>query len=356
MKVTIKEIAAACGVSTAAVSLALSGKKTRLSAETCRRIRETAEAMNYHPNLMASGLARRRSQSVGIVINDLRNPHVAELFMAISTVLQNAGYFAVCHVLNDEDVGRHETLIRRIASENLCALVWGKPYEPLNTEENRNVCRIIDPLGIPVFSVGESEFQSAGADICCDYRQAAYLAVSCLISRGHTRIGCISGNRSFKVTQDRLDGYRDALAEAGIPFSEDLVCYGDYSLRSGSAALPYLLGKHVSAIFSMNDEMAFGVYQEARSYGVKIPDALSIIGCDNVPFGNVLEVPLSSVAPSTADMGRFIGQEVCRALDSADDSSGNAGASRKRRTIYYQPDLYLRGSVRQVSSGSPSLT
>lgn len=205
-------------------------------------------------------------------------------------------------------------------------------------------CRIIDPLGIPVFSSDTSEFQSPGIDICCDYRKAAFLAVQYLISQGHTRIGCISGTPSFKVTQNRIDGYRDALSAAGIPFDESLICNGDYSLSSGREALPYLLGQHVTAIFSMNDEMAFGVYQEARNYGVRIPDALSIIGCDNVPFDNVLEVPLSSAGTATREMGQFIGREVCSALDKI--SRSGLESLGERRTVYYEPNLYLRGSVR----------
>lgn len=344
MRTTIKDIARECGVSTATVSLALSGRKTKISEKTCKKIRETAERMNYYPNIMASSLARHKSQSVGIVINDLRNTHIAALFMSISSVLQNAGFFPVCHILNENDPEMYEMLVRRIASENLCALIWGKPYEPSLTEMNKKVCRIVDTLGIPIFSTDNSEFKSPGINICCDYRKAAFLAVQYLISQGHTRIGCIAGYPSFQVTQDRIDGYRDALTQAGLSYDPNLIYYGDYSLSGGRAALPYLLGQQVSAIFSMNDEMAFGVYQEARNYGLKIPDALSVIGCDNVPFDNVLEVPLSTVGTPTDEMGRFIGQEVCRSIDLID--SDGPDALGERRTVYYEPNLYLRGSVR----------
>ena len=344
MRTTIKDIARECGVSTATVSLALSGRKTKISEKTCKKIRETAERMNYYPNIMASSLARHKSQSVGIVINDLRNTHIAALFMSISSVLQNAGFFPVCHILNENDPEMYEMLVRRIASENLCALIWGKPYEPSLTEMNKKVCRIVDTLGIPIFSTDNSEFKSPGINICCDYRKAAFLAVQYLISQGHTRIGCIAGYPSFQVTQDRIDGYRDALTQAGLSYDPNLIYYGDYSLSGGRAALPYLLGQQVSAIFSMNDEMAFGVYQEARNYGLKIPDALSVIGCDNVPFDNVLEVPLSTVGTPTDEMGRFIGQEVCRSIDLIDRDGPDALG--ERRTVYYEPNLYLRGSVR----------
>lgn len=347
MRVTISDIAHACGVSAATVSLALSGKKTRISEETAERIRETAKKMHYFPNMMASNLARRQSESIGIVINDLRNTHIAELYMAISSVIQSRGYFPVCHVLNGKTPQEQKNLTRHIAMENLCSLIWAKPYEEQKKEENEAIYAIIDQLEIPVFTMDNYEFKAPGLNICCDYYKAAYMAVQYLISQGHRRIGCIAGTPGFKVTQDRIDGYKKALDEGGIPYDEKLMWYGDYSMQSGKDALPYLLGQRVSAIFSMNDEMAFGVYQSSRTYGLTIPDAFSIIGCDNVMFDDVLEVPLSTVSASTGDMGKYIGNSVCDAIVKA--SKDGLASLGKRRNVYYEPNLYLRGSVRKIS-------
>lgn len=344
MKVTIADVARACGVSSATVSLALSGRKTRISDQTAEMIRKTAEQMHYYPNIMASSLARQRSDEIGIVINDLRNTHISELFMSISSVIQSRGYFPICHVFNSKSSDEWKGLARHIAMENLCALIWAKPLDVKDTELNRYVCDVIERLDIPVFTMDDYEFKNPGINICCDYRKAAYMAVQYLISQGHRRIGCISGNQEFKVTQDRIEGYREALEEAGIPYDEKLIWSGDYSMESGRSALPYLLGQRVSAVFSMNDEMAFGVYQAARTYGLTIPGSFSIIGCDNVLFDDVLEVPLSTVSASTDDMGTFIGNSVCDAI--ARTEKDGLASLGERKTVYYEPDLYLRGSIR----------
>lgn len=348
MRTTMKDIAKACNVSVAAVSIALSGnaKKGRISEGKLEEIRQTARRMNYYPNSVASNLAKGMSRTIGVVINDIRNSHIAELDVAISEVLQRRGYSVVNHIFNAKDGKSQEELIRHVASENICALIWAKPFEPGREEENRRLYEIVDSFGIPVITMDAYEFRSDGVNICYDYEKAGYLAVSYLISCGHQRIGCITGYQGYRVTKDRLAGYQNALEEAGIAYDEKLIFHGDYTMDSGSHALSYLMGQHVTAIFAMNDEMAFGVYRSARNYGVRIPEDLSVIGCDNVPFAEVLEVPLTTVGVPAVQMGILIGEQVCRAVEER-PADMRSESGEKRKTIYYQPDLYVRGSVRK---------
>ena len=104
----MKDIARECKVSVATVSIALSGsaKKGRISESKLEEIRQTARRLNYFPNSSASNLARGRSQTIGVVINDIRNSHIAELDTAISEVLQERGYSVVNHIFNDKNEGR----------------------------------------------------------------------------------------------------------------------------------------------------------------------------------------------------------------------------------------------------------
>ena len=93
-------------------------------------IRQTARRMNYYLNSAASDLARGQSRVIGMVINDIRNSHIAELDIAISRVLQTHGYSVVNHILHDQKEEEQEELVQRIAAGNLCALIWAKPFEP----------------------------------------------------------------------------------------------------------------------------------------------------------------------------------------------------------------------------------
>ena len=127
-------------------------------------------------------------------MNDIRNSHIAAVDMAISEVLQERGYSVVNHIFNDKNEGKLDELIRRIASENLCALVWAKSLEPEKMEENELLYQTVDSLGIPVITMDGYEFRSDGLNICFDYEKAGYEATSYLLGCGHKRIGCIAGN------------------------------------------------------------------------------------------------------------------------------------------------------------------
>ena len=147
------------------------------------------------------------------------------------------------------------------------------------------------------------------------------------------------------MTRERITGYQKALADAGIEQDPKLIYEGDYTMDSGSAALSYLMGQRVTAIFAQNDEMAFGVYRSARIYGISIPEELSLIGCDNVPFDDVLEVPLSTISVPAREMGSYIAEQLCNMVEEDQPASPERD---RRRTVYYEPDLYLRGSVGKI--------
>lgn len=346
MRITIKDIARECGVSVSTVSMALSDKKTRISEKTRQRIAETARKYNYQPNGAAVSLVNRRSKMIGIVFNDLRNTHISSLFMAIGQVIEARGYSLVCHILDGKEKSDLR-LVRTIASENVCALIWARSMECGEEPDRESLARGIEGLGLPVMTMDAYGFRCPGADVCFDYEQGGYLAAKHLIECGHRRIGCVAGERSFKVTGQRLEGYKRALGEAGLPYEEQLVYYGDYTMDSGYRALSYLMGQKVTAVFSMNDEMAFGMYRAARNYGVRIPEELSIVGFDGVPFADVMEAPLSTVRVPVEEMGAYIGRRLIELLEEPAHAreSGNA----ERETVLYQPHLLLRASTKRLA-------
>jgi LacI family transcriptional regulator len=336
MRVTIRDIARECGCSTAAVSLALGDKKGRVSPDMARRIRETAARLQYTPNRAAVSLATRHTKLIGVLTSDLRNTHIAALFMTIAEVLQAGGYTLICHVLDENRSGT-----RRITNELMGMGIEGILYaQPLYINPNDEFERLRDFLngaGVPVISNDEIGLTCAGADVIFDFYQAGYLATKQLIEGGHTVIGCVSGPAHYKVSADRLAGYRRALDEAGIPFDPKLIFYGDYSTPGAEPALSYLLGQKATAIFSFNDEMAFAIYQSARQYGLRIPADVSVIGCDNVPFSNVLEVPLSTVHVPREEMGREMAQRLIASI------GGDTTVERTKHV--YEPVLMIRGSI-----------
>lgn len=341
MGITIKDIAKECGVSVATVSMALSDKPTRVSERTRMKVREVARKYNYRPNNAAVSLANKKSRLIGIVFNDLRNTHISSLFMAINSVLEKNGYSLVCHIIEDGQ-NINPDLVRDIVADNIGALIWAKSLETGTGEKARFVKKAIDGLQIPIITMDQYDFECRGVDVLFDYKKGSYMAVKHLIECGHRRIGCVAGKENFYVTQQRIEGYREALEENGIHYDPELVYYGDYTMKSGYEAFPYIMGQKVTAIFSMNDEMAFGIYRAARLYGVSIPEDISLIGFDNVPFSDVMQVPLTTIGVPVEEMGRFMGERV---IDMINDTE----LFPKREKVWYQPKLLVRASTRQVS-------
>ena len=347
MKTTIKDIAQACGCSAAAVSLARAGKKGRVSPEMSERILRTAAEMQYTPNRAAVSLATRRTKLIGVLVSDLRNTHIAALFMAMEEVLQRSGYTLICHVL-DEQCADIRRIVNELVGLGVEGIIYAQPLLVNPSEDFQSLREFLDKAGIPVVCNDDVGLGCMGKDVLFDFYRAGYLATRHLIECGHGVIGCVSGPAHFKVSVERLRGYRDALEEAGVAYDPNLVYYGDYSTASAEPALSYLLGQKATAIFSFNDEMAFALYQSARQYGLKIPGDISVIGCDNVPFSNVLEVPLSTIHVPTVQMG----QEMARVLIDSIEHPCDAG----RGVSVYEPVLMLRGSVsKRMGDGAGAL-
>ena len=339
MQVTIKDIARECGVSVATVSMALSSKKTRISEKTKAKVVEVAKKYNYQPNNAAVSLVNKKSKLIGIVFNDLRNTHISSLFMEINNVIEKKGYALVCHIIEDDEIIDCD-LIKNVGAGNISALIWAKSLQKYTENEKQKLNDAIVRLGVPVITMERYGFTCRGTDVVFDYRQGGDMATKHLIEYGHKRIGCVAGKKNFQVTRERLEGYKMALQEAGIPYDEELVVYGDYTMNSGYQALSYIMGKKVTAIFSMNDEMAFGVYRAARMYGVKIPEDVSIVGFDNVPFADVMQVPLTTVHIPVEEMGKYIGERTMELIEGAEEQGRNERE--------YKPQLLLRGSTRKI--------
>jgi LacI family transcriptional regulator len=332
----MKDIARECGCSTATVSLALVGRKGRVSPDVARRIQETAARLQYTPNRAAVSLATSRSQLIGVLTSDLRNTHIAALFMTMAEELQQNGYTLICHVL-DERHGDTQRITNELYGMGVEGIIYAQPLYVNPNEEYQLLRDFLDNAGVPVICNDEVGLTCAGADVIFDFYQAGYLATKHLIECGHTVIGCVSGPAHYKVSVERLEGYRAALNEAGIPYDPKLVYYGEYSTASAEPALSYLLGQKATAIFSFNDEMAFAIYQSARQYGLRIPGDVSVIGCDNVPFSNVLEVPLSTVHVPTVEMGREMAARLIACIE-------GEGPEQREKHVY-ESALMLRGSV-----------
>lgn len=340
MRTTMKDIAKECDVSVATVSLALAGKESRVSREKRELILEAAERLDYVPNRTAICLATNRSRLIGAIFPDLRNPHIASIFMETEEYLQGYNYSLLCHVVSENNIDQIHEVIREMVSAGVEGIVY---FFPALSEQSETVLEeTLLKSNVPVASFVRPKSACPGLDVNFNYEQGGYLATKHLIENGHQIIGCVAGPMKYNVTLERLKGYRRALEESGLTYCPRFVYESDYTMGGGKEALSYLLGQGVTAIFAFNDEMAFGLYQSARLYSVKIPQDVSIIGFDNVPFSEALEVPLSSINVPVREMSQIVAKGLIECIEK--------NGSKGRERVSFEPVLIVRGSVRKVIS------
>ena len=286
MSVSIGDVAAAAGVSTATVSRAMRGLP-RVSPKTRQKILAVAADLGYVASPSASGLATGRTRMVGVLA-----PHVNRWFFAaaiegVNRELHERGYSLSLFNLGGRSGDRDRPFTRAMVHKQIDALLV--LCTALSGEEIENLHRVNIPLvivGGPVPgcpSVGIDDSAVAGQ------------ATGHLISLGHTEIALLHGDDdsdlNFAVPRLRIQGFVDSMARAGLQVHKEWSRCGDFTVRSGQRALASLWdepGPKPTAIFCASDEMAFGVIFEARRLGIRMPAELSVIGIDNHEFSDAV--------------------------------------------------------------------
>ena len=296
---TIKDIARVTGVSVATVSRALRGLP-HVAPATRGRVMEAAESLDYAAHPQASSLVSGRTWTVGVVA-----PHFGTWFPframgGINSVFARAGYDMLISVMTSAEDRR--SLLEDAGA--LCRRVDGiLLIDTFVSVDADSAGAFVDR---PVVAVGE---QLAGAaSISIDNRGAARRAVEHLIELGHERIGLVTGascppDLAMPVPQMRRLGYCDALEAAGLPVARELEVAGSWTAAGGAAALARLLERPdpPTAVFSMSDEMAFGVLKEAARRGLAVPRDLSVVGFDDHDLAETLG--LTTMRQAVSEMG-----------------------------------------------------
>ena len=173
------------------------------------------------------------------------------------------------------------------------------------------------PQNFPTVYVGARPREEGVSSVALDDRGAARDATHHLIELGHRRIAMITGPMIEDCSQDRCQGFQDALEYTSPDYDPDLVVAGDWSASSGYRAFLELANRGAlpSAVFAQNDRMAVGVIQAAREMGIDVPGRLSVIGVDDIPLASYFDPPLSTMSQDTQDIGRTAARLLIQAVE-----------------------------------------
>ena len=328
--ITILDVAAEAQVSKSTVSLVLQGSEL-IRKETAERVREAARRLGYVYNRRAGELRRKSSNTIGVVINDLMNPFFAEVLVGLERRLVDAGYIVfMAHTA--ESLERQLQVLNTMREQNTAGIalcpVLGTPASLTKTVKSWGM-----PLVVMIRTLGTGSYDFAGSD----NTQGVQLATRHLLAAGHRRIPFLGGH-SGPVLEQRLDGYKAALAEAGIAFDEHLVFAADPTRQGGHDAMRAILEATppIKAAVSYNDLVAFGALSALGERGLRAGRDFALMGFDNVLDAAHSNPPLSTVDIRPSDLGE---QAAALLLQRIQEPTLN------RQRYLAEPRLVLRQSA-----------
>lgn len=334
MRITIKDIARETGLSPTAVSLVLNDRPNKLSAESRELILETAKRLNYFPNQLAVGLVTRKTHTLGLIIPDIANQYYATLASGIDEEARRHGWNILFNSTNDRWENDLASM-HLLASRGADALILAVASDI--TAQGRAAYRaFIQQSNIPVILVNHDEPSFRCSTVKLDNKAGAYYAVMHLLELGHRDISYITSDEDLHEPTERIAGAMQACEEFGVPFRRECIRSGHYTTKGGALAAEELLAHPTTAIFCFNDMMAFGAFQALRKRKLRIPENISLVGFDDVPFSELLDVPLTTVKQPAYEIGR---ETVRVALAEIKNRK------RPRQNIQFEPELIVREST-----------
>ena len=282
---TIIDVARATGVSPSTVSHALSGKRV-ISAPVKKRIFDKIKELDYRPSFYAQALKNNSTRLIGVVVNECRNPSAASYLDCLAEKLEKFSYKPVVAItgLNHE---KGVEMLRRLSTGMVDGIINLLPQiDPVEAEQLCGAVPVVTNLREPAFPVH------------LDYDRLTRDILDCLWKNGHRDIGYItSRTRLFGSMDTTIQVMRKFLEEHGVAFDPGLVVMGDDTIESSIAAMETIYPhRKVTAVFTGNDQMAFGVYRWAYNHGLTIPNELSVVGFDNVPQAATIIPPLTTAS------------------------------------------------------------
>ena len=326
-RATIKDVAALAGVSAATVSRALDDRP-EISSETKERVRSACAQLGYVPNAAARGLAGHATHTIGLVLADISNPY----FSGMATAIEETAAAHGCRVFLSNSLRKEDRELRAI--ENLVARqVDGILVNPVSPESQLRHREVLG--GLPCVYLGANHDESPSY-VMADNETGAYAAARYLIRLGHRDILFLGGRTTSRTREQRIRGFRRALAEAGLegrelPAPPNVTLMRQWSYET---ALELLKGPLPDAIFAYSDMTALKVLEAAEERGVRIPEDLSMVGYDNIAFGALHRIHLTTVSQHKYQQGQIAVERLLEKIN----------GSRAHTEDILEPELIIRST------------
>jgi LacI family transcriptional regulator len=306
----------------------LNGRPIKISEEKRVQILEAAQRMEYQTNRVQPGYAAR-TRRIGVITPNVSNGFFSEALDGIEQRVARDGYT----VLLGQSYNRPEVerdALNRLLENQVDGLIISASADTLF--EGVNIPVVLFNNELPTLNYSQVAFNEC---------KGAFLATKHLLSLGHRKIACLTGDSEKRsggrLDSPRVDGYIWAYADSSLPAPENSLFFGDYlEAQSGYEQLDAMLQGGFTALFCCNDLMAYGVYRRAAELKVRIPHDLSIVGFDDLSYSSLLTPGLTTIHQSGSRIGQAAAERLLHELKDA---------SAPHQTIRFEPKLVVRDST-----------
>ncbi|WP_127073328.1 LacI family DNA-binding transcriptional regulator [Pelagibacterium lentulum] len=298
---SIGDVARHAGVSTATVSRALN-MPASVTEKTRMRVEEAVEALHYVQSETARNFKMQRAHSVLVVAHDIGNIYYSELFRGVQRRAEASNYAIT--ITNPSPGGTKELIFNQLRTAKVDGVIVLSGYEM--SDDDYDLLEKLYSGHPPIVAMCEERGHVRVPQILIDNEHAGYLAGRHLIEMGHRKIAHAYGPHRMPVRRARANGFRRAMAEAGLTVREEYFLEGGFSSPGGrAAAQSYLsLKDRPTAVFCGNDESAMGFMSQLSKYGVSVPEDVSVVGFDDIVLADCYIPALTTLHQPKEEMGR----------------------------------------------------
>jgi len=336
-EITIYDIARKLNISIATVSRALQDDPV-VNKKTKKKIFDLAEEMGYRSNHFARNLRNQRTDTIGVIVPRLNSYFMSTIIAGMENVANSNGYNLIISQ-SSESVKKEIANAKTLFNNRVDGLLVSLSYD---TEELSH----FDPFfkkNIPVIFFDRVEQHDSSTNILIDNRQAAYEATHHLAQQGCKRIVHITAMPKRNVYIDRLHGYKQALADCGLPFREEYVIVNNLSIEAGAEAAEIIrnMDPMPDGIFVANDNCAVGTLVPLKQAGIRIPDDIAVVGFNNDPVSKVVEPNLTTINYPGYEMGEVAARNLINHLN-------GTAPIHSTNSIILRSELCIRDSSRRL--------
>lgn len=303
-KITIKDVAKKAGLSITSVSQILNGNTQRFSEKAIKKVYAAQKELNYVPDFFAQRMVTKKSHLIGVLVPDISNPFFAQLFLGIQDILNKQGYVALLYNMEgDEKQESHyvEDLIRRGVDGLIIAS---------SAFSDQSIYQALQRESLPMIVMDQKTETDMVDAVQADNYDGGKQAALYLQELGHKKTAVVLPENPTVNVRKRYEGF------ASVYGDELLVVNGELSTSGGQGAVKKIINSDITAIFAINDLIAFGLYMGLKEAGKKIPNDYSVVGFDDISPCRYVTPPLTTIAQPTFELGQEAAKMLMGRLNS----------------------------------------